>query len=117
MNHIDRQKPQKTGCLCFPGGSDGKASSYNAEDPGLIPGLGRSPGEGNGNPLKHSCLENPMDRGAWWSYSPWGHKESDMTNSFTFLYTQGTNTEGYCGTGRQDLAIISNQEAISKFTN
>ena len=46
-------------------GSDGKASVYNTGDPGLIPGLGRSPGEGNGNPLKYYCLENPMDRGAW----------------------------------------------------
>ena len=43
----------------------GKASACNAGDPGLIPGLGRSPGEGNGNPLQYSCLENPMDRGAW----------------------------------------------------
>ena len=42
-----------------------KASAYNAEDPGSIPGLGRSPGEGNGNPLQYSCLENPMDGGAW----------------------------------------------------
>ena len=49
----------------FPGGSDGKASACNEGDPGSIPGLGRSPGEGNGNPLQHSCLENPMDRGAW----------------------------------------------------
>ena len=49
----------------FPGGSDGKASVYNAGDPGLIPGSGRSPGEGNGNPLQYYCLENPMDRGAW----------------------------------------------------
>ena len=49
----------------LPGGSDGKASICNAGDPGLIPGLGRSPGEGNGNPLQYSCLENPMDRGAW----------------------------------------------------
>ena len=48
----------------FPGGSDGKASAWNAGDPGSIPGLGRSPGEGNGNPLQHSCLENPMDGGA-----------------------------------------------------
>ena len=48
----------------FPGGSDGKASACNAGDQGSIPGLGRSPGEGNGNPLQHSCLENPMDRGA-----------------------------------------------------
>ena len=49
----------------FPGGSDGKVSAYNAGDPGSIPGSGRSPGEGNGNPLHYSCLENPMDRGAW----------------------------------------------------
>ena len=49
----------------FPGGSDGKASARNEGDPGSIPGSGRSPGEGNGNPLQHSCLENPMDGGAW----------------------------------------------------
>ena len=49
----------------FPGGSYGKASVYNVGDPGLIPGLGTSPGEGNGNPLQDYCLENPMDRGAW----------------------------------------------------
>ena len=42
-----------------------KASAWNAGDPGLIPGLGRSPGEGNGNPLQYSCLENPMEGGAW----------------------------------------------------
>ena len=51
----------------FPGGSDGKESACNAGDLGLIPGLGRSPGEGNGNPLQYSCLESPMDRGAWWA--------------------------------------------------
>ena len=51
--------------LGFPGGSDGKASVCNAGDLGLIPESGRSPGEGNGNPLQYSCLENPMDRGAW----------------------------------------------------
>ena len=45
----------------FPGGSDGKAFAYNTGGPGSIPGLGRSPGEGNGNPLQYSCLENPMD--------------------------------------------------------
>ena len=50
--------------LIFAGGSDGKAPACNAGDPGSIPELGRSPGEGNGNPLQHSCLENPMDRGA-----------------------------------------------------
>ena len=49
----------------FPGGSDSKASVYNAGDLGSIPGSGRSPGEGNGNPLQYYCLENPMDGGAW----------------------------------------------------
>ena len=49
----------------FPGGSEGKASACNAGDPGSIPWSGRSPGEGNGTPLHYSCLENPMDRGAW----------------------------------------------------
>ena len=48
-------------------GSDGKASACNAGDPGSIPGSGRSPGEGNGNPLQYSCLENPMEGGAWWA--------------------------------------------------
>ena len=49
----------------FPGGSDGKAPVYNIGDPGSSSGLGRSPGEGNGNTLQYYCLENPMDRGAW----------------------------------------------------
>ena len=53
------------GTMCFPGGSDGKASVYDAGDPGLIPGLGKSLGEGHGNPLQHCFLENPMNRGAW----------------------------------------------------
>ena len=53
------------GASGFPGGSNGKASACNAGDPGSIPGLGRSPGEGNGNLLQYPCLENPVDRGAW----------------------------------------------------
>ena len=66
--------------MSFPGGSEVKASACNAGDLGSIPGLGRSPAEGNGNPFQYSCLENLMDRGAWWAtYSPWDHKESDMT--------------------------------------
>ena len=51
----------------FPGGSEVKPSACNAGDPGSIPGSGRSPGEGNGNLLQYSCLENPMDGGAWWA--------------------------------------------------
>ena len=53
--------------LSFPGGSEGKASASTAGDLGLVPGSGRSPGEGNGNPLQHSCLENPTDGGDWWA--------------------------------------------------
>ena len=62
--------------LDFPRGSDGKVSVYNAGDLGSIPGSGRFRGEGNGNPFQYSCLENPMDRGAW---CPWGRKEQDKT--------------------------------------
>ena len=51
----------------FSGGLDGKESAWNAGDLGSIPGLGRSPGEGNGNPLQYFCLGNSMDRGAWWA--------------------------------------------------
>ena len=51
----------------FPGGSAGKESACNAGDMGFIPGSGRSPGGGNSNPLQYSCLDNPMDRGAWWA--------------------------------------------------
>jgi len=57
---IVRGKPRD-----FPGGPDSKESAYSAGDPGSIPGLGRSPGEGNSNPLQYPCLENPMDRGTW----------------------------------------------------
>ena len=70
----------------FPVGSDGKESAYNAGDWGLIPGSGRSPGEGDGNPLQHSCLENSMDRGPWQT-SPWGHEESDTTERLTHTHT------------------------------
>jgi len=50
-------------------------SACNVGDLGSVPGSGRSPGEGNGNPLQYSCLENPMDGGTWLGYSPWGRKE------------------------------------------
>ena len=61
--------------MSFPGSSAGKESAYNAEDRGLIPGLGRSPGGGQGNPFQRI----PMNRGVWQANSPWGCKESDMT--------------------------------------
>ena len=62
-----------------------KASVYNAGDPGSIPGLGRSPGEGNGNPLQDYCLENPMHRGAWWATAH-GVAESDTTERLDFTF-------------------------------
>ena len=62
----------------FPGGSDSKASACNVGDLGSIPGSGRSPGEGNGDPLQYPCLENPMDGGAWWT-TVYRVAESDTT--------------------------------------
>ena len=63
-----------------------KESVCSAGDLGLIPGFGRSPGEGNGNPLQYSYLGNPMDRGG---YSPWGHKESDTTEQLNYCSLLG----------------------------
>ena len=70
----------------FPGGSDGKASAYNVGDPGSIPGSGRSPGEGNGNPLQDPCLENPMDGGAWLATVRGVAKSRTRLSDFTSLY-------------------------------
>ena len=70
----------------FPGGSDGKASAYNVGDPGSIPGLGRSPGEGNGNPLQDPGLQNPMDGGAWLATVHGVTKSRTRLNDFTSLY-------------------------------
>ena len=66
----------------FPDGSDGKESACNAGDPGSLLGLGRSPGEGNGNPLQYSFLENSMARGVW-PATVWGFKELDTTDQLT----------------------------------
>ena len=63
----------------FPGGSDSEESTWHAGDLGLIPGLERSPGEGHGNPLQYSCLENSYGQRSLTGYSPWGCKESDVT--------------------------------------
>ena len=74
-------------CQGFPGGSAGKESPYNAGDPGLIPWSGTLPREGNGNPLQYSCLENPMDRGAWQAtdHGVPRNRTPLHTNTFTFL--------------------------------
>ena len=65
--------------LSFPGGSDGKESACDARDLGSIPGLGRFPGEGNDNLLQFFWLENPHGQRSLAGYSPWSHKELDMT--------------------------------------
>ena len=70
----------------FPGSLDGKASAYNVGDLGSIPGLGRSPGEGNSNPLQYSCLENPMDQGAWWATVHGVTKSWTRLSDFTFTF-------------------------------
>ena len=72
--------------LWFPGGSDDKASACHAADLSSIPGLGRSSGEGNGNPLQYSCLENPMDRGAWWAIVHGVTKSQTCLSEFTSLH-------------------------------
>ena len=70
----------------FPGGSDSKESACKAGDPGSTLGLGRSPGEGNGNPLQYSCLENPMDRGTWWATVHGVSKSWRRLSNFTFTF-------------------------------
>ena len=70
----------------FPGGSDGKESAQNVGDPILIPGVGRSPGEGHGNPFQYSCLENPMDRGAWQATVYKVTKSQTRLNDFTLTF-------------------------------
>ena len=64
------------------------ATAGDIRDVGSIPGLGRSPGEGNGNPLQYSCLGNPLDRGAWWATVHGAAKESDMTEATCHAHTQ-----------------------------
>jgi len=72
--------------LGFPGGSEVKASACNEGDLGSIPELGRSLGEGNGNPLQYSCLENPRDRGAWWATVQGISKSQTRLSDFTFTF-------------------------------
>ena len=78
----------------FAGGSAIKVSAWNAGDPGLIPGSGRSPGEGNGNPLQYSCLENPMEGGAWWATVHGVTKSRTRLSDFTFTFTFCLTSKG-----------------------
>ena len=81
--------------LGFPGGSVGKESACNVGDVGSIPGLGRSSGGGHGNPLQYPCLENPHGQRSLGSYSPWGHKELDMTEQLSLFHMKYWLTQ-YC---------------------
>ena len=72
-------------CLGFPGGSEVKAPACNLGYLGSVPGLGRFPEEGNGNPLQYSCLENPMDRGAWWATVHGVTKSQTQLSDFLFF--------------------------------
>ena len=76
----------------FPGGSEDKESACNVGDPGLIPGEGRSPGEGNGNPLQYSCLENAMDGGAWWATVHGVAQSQTRLNNYTCVVMSHTST-------------------------
>ena len=78
----------------FPGDSAGKAAAYNVGDLGLIPRLGRSPGEGNSNPLQDSCLENPMDGGSWYTTIHEVAKSWTRLSDFTFSPGSVTTTLG-----------------------
>ena len=73
-------------------GSEVKASAHNAGDLGSIPGSGRSSGKGNGNPLQYSCLENPMDGGAWWAIVHGVAKSQTRLSDFTFTYGKELGT-------------------------
>ena len=81
----------------FPGGSDGKESAYNAGDLSLIPGLGKSPAGGHGNLFHYSCLENPMDRGAWWAIQSMGSQRVSRD-----LVTKQQQCIGYSGVGETE---------------
>ena len=93
---LKRQRNHRSNCqhpldqhpldhLDFPGGSGSKEPACSAGDPGSIPGSGRSPGEGNSNPLQYSCLENPMDRGAWQATLHGVAKSQAQLRDFTFF--------------------------------
>ena len=85
----------------FSGGSDGKESACNAGDLDSIPGLGRSPGGGHGNPLQCSCLENPHGQRSLVGYSPWGCKESNVTE-----VTKHSTAQTKCGLSLSGEGIL-----------
>ena len=86
LRSLSPNKPS-TSFTGFPGGSEVKGPAWNVGDPGSIPGSGRYPGEGNGTPLQYSCLENPMDWGAWWATVHGVAKSQTRLSNFTSSFT------------------------------
>ena len=86
MGHLRYYFQENVSKQWFPGGSDGKESACNGGDLGSIPGSGRSPGEGNGNLLQYSRLENPTDRGAWTGYTVHGVMKSSSQLRVTHIH-------------------------------
>ena len=102
----------------FPGGWDGKVSAYNAGDIGSVPGLGRSPGGGNGNPLQYSCIDTSVDRGAWWAtacevrvWDSWSTEQA--THTRLLLHAEGPSCMGWNGDSPTQ-ARISQLEGLDK---
>ena len=101
---------------CFAGGgSDGKASACNAGDLGSIPGLGRSPREGNGNPLQYSCLENPMGRGAWWATAHGVAKSRTWLSDFSsFTSSRWGSPKSLYTVPETNMTLYTNSTSILK---
>ena len=98
----------------FPGGSDGKESACHAGDLGSIPGLGRSPGGGHGNPLQYSFLENPHIQRSLVGYSPWGCKELDMTEQLHFLFLSLENARKEERAGETKAMLSSSSSTLAE---
>ena len=97
----------------FPSDSEDKASAGNAGDPGSIPELGRSPGEGNSNPLQYSCLENPVDRGAWQATVHGVAKSQTILSDFTSLHLRGARDSHNGEKLRQGCTPHEQQQGLS----
>ena len=94
----------------FHGGSDGKESTCNTGNLGLIPALGRSPGGGHGNPPQYSCLKNPHEQRSLVGYSPWSRKESDMTEQLSTAHVK-------CNTQRMLSIVLGWPKTSSGFSH